>query len=131
MQKKPMTIGSFEKDSDIPRYTDGRCVLSVPVISSGTPQDIALADNLRRKYLNARADEIYEACAALSVSQLDAVFQHFSAAGLSELVYGFVTSGERFLLTLSDARAVIDEVVRCRDYHFRLNASDLPELKKT
>ncbi len=125
MQKKRMTVGSFAKDSEIPQYTDGRCVLSVPVISSGTEQDIALAEKLRKKYFNRRADEIYEECTAMSVSQLKQVFAQFSAANLSELVYGFLTASEQHLLTLNAARDVIDEVVRCGDYHIRLKAEDL------
>lgn len=131
MQKKRMTIGTFERESDIPQYTDGRCVLSVPVISSGSEQDIALAEKLRKKYLNQRAGEIYEECTALSVSQLNQVYAHFSAASLSELVYGFVTASERYLLTLNSARDIIDEVVRCKTYRIRLRAEDLLKHEKT
>ncbi|MBR3446232.1 MAG: hypothetical protein IKH27_00290 [Oscillospiraceae bacterium] len=130
MQKKRMTVGLFARDSEIPQYTDGRCVLSVPVISSGTEQDIALAEKLRKKYLNQRAGEIYEECTALSVSQLKQVYAQFSAANLSELVYGFLTASEQHLLTLNAARDVIDEVVRCRDYHIRLKAEDLLQTGK-
>ncbi len=125
MQKKRMTIGTFARDSEIPRYADGRCVITVPVISSGTEQDIALAEKMRKKYLNARADEVYEACTALSVSQMDDVFGAFHAANLSELVYGFVTSAEQHLLMLNAAREIIDEIVRCNSYHIRLNTADL------
>ena len=130
MQKKRMTIGTFERDSDIPQYTDGRCVLSVPVISSGSEQDIALAEKLRKKYLNQRAGEIYEECTALSVSQLKQIYAHFSAASLSELVYGFVTASEQHLLTLNSARDIIDEVVRCKIYRIRLRAEDLLKHEK-
>ena len=125
MQKKRMTVGSFARDSEIPLFSDGRCVLSVPVISRGTEQDIALAEELRKKYLNQLADEVYRICIELSVSQLRKVYEQFSAANLGELVYGFLTASEQHLLTLNAAKDIIDEVVRCKDYHIRLKAEDL------
>ncbi|MBR3417205.1 MAG: hypothetical protein IKG82_00775 [Oscillospiraceae bacterium] len=125
MQKKRMTVGSFARDSEIPQFSDGRCVLSVPVISRGTEQDIALAEELRKKYLNQLADEVYRICIELSVSQLRKVYEQFSAANLGELVYGFLTASEQHLLTLNAAKDIIDEVVRCKDYHIRLKAEDL------
>lgn len=130
MQKKRMTVGSFARDSEIPQFSDGRCVLSVPVISRGTEQDIALAEELRKKYLNQLADEVYRICIELSVSQLRKVYEQFSAANLGKLVYGFLTASEQYLLTLNAAKDIIDEVVRCKDYHIRLRPEHLLRTEK-
>ena len=35
MQKKRITVGKFARESEIPQYSDGRCVLTVPVIING------------------------------------------------------------------------------------------------
>lgn len=125
MTTRQITIGKFARESEIPRYSDGRCALSVPVIKTGTQQEIELASKLRRRYLHNRASEIYEVLTSLSVSQMDIVFEKYHAADLGELVYGFVHSGELYLLQLNDAREIIDEVVRAQNFHFKLDPLSL------
>lgn len=122
MQKKRMTIGTYSRDSGMPQYTDGRCVLSVPVIAAGDEQDIELAERMRKQYLNQRANEVTEECAALSVSQMEQLLAEYHAANLSELVYGFVTASEQHLLSLDSAGSIIDEIQRCKSYHIRFCA---------
>ena len=130
MRKKHMTVGKFARDSEIPLYSDGRCILTVPVICTGTEKQIALAEKLRKKYLNDRADALYEELSSLSVSQMNRVFEQFQASSLSELVYGFLNSAEQHLMTLNDAQEVIDDVVRCNKFPLKLNAKALVEPPK-
>lgn len=125
-----MTVGKYVRDSEIPLYSDGRCVLTVPVICEGTEQQIALAEKLRRKYLSERAEALYEEFSSLSVSQMNRVFERFQASSLSELVYGFLTASEQHLMTLSKAQEVIDDVVRCNKFKLKFDAKALLEPAK-